>query len=914
MGLNIVHLNAQSLNNKLDEFRYLFVSAGVDIICISESWFPLDINDSIFKLEGFNLYRADRRILVNGVETRAKGGGVAIYVRSDIHTKVKLRTCIGSEIEYLFLEVTTRDKMKLLLGSVYRPHKNIRFDSFVKLLENVTVQYDDIVIIGDFNNNLLINNPLQVLMASLDLNAVNTETPTHFHSSSNSLIDLVFVNHISKVLLYEQLSASVFSNHDVIFLTYDSNVQSDITHVTYRDLRNIDYSLLNLHADNICWSQIYNLVDVNDQLFFIQENVKKLFDLCVPLKTKVIKPNQHPWFSPEINQLIKKRNDAHSRWKKFKTPELQLIFKTARRDVVNSIKLAKSLFYERKFSSAMDSKSKWKEIRKIGISDKSISVCEVDVDVNDLNHKFVNINIQPPTSRFYDDLCTVSIENCFSFRCVNQNEVCESICAVKSKAVGMDDMNPTFLKAITQKILPFLTHLFNSILTKSEFPLGWKLSKIIPIPKQNNDFRPIAILPFLSKVMENIMCKQMNQYLSQQKLLSDFQSGFVKGKSCITALTDVVEDLRSKLDNNMVSFLTLLDHSKAFDTVNHSILLKKLEKFFYFSSSACNLLSSYLTGRSQVVYFNGKNSDELYLNRGVPQGSILGPLLFCLFINDLPNILAHCKVQMYADDVQIYSSTSINDINMCVDNINHDLANVYNWAVINGLCINPLKSKCIFLSKHNRTVIDNIQLKINTDIIEFVDSSKNLGVIFNNKLTWSNHINSVVGRIYGMLRNLWAVKYSTPLKIRMLLAKTYLIPVLLYGCEIYANCDSTDSRKLKVAYNNIARYIYNKSNRVSISAYSYQINQMNFDNLLKFRNLIFLHKIITSKQPIYLYTRIKFARSTRGRKLLQHRFKTLLSQRQFYIYATSLWNLLPNQIQIISNANKFRTELLKYFC
>lgn len=217
-------------------------------------------------------------------------------------------------------------------------------------------------------------------------------------------------------------------------------------------------------------------------------------------------------------------------------------------------------------------------------------------------------------------------------------------------------------------------------------------------------------------------------------------------------------------------------------------------------------------------------------------------------------------------------------------------------------------------TKHGRTLNDDIQLRINNDIIEFVDSTKNLGVTFNNKLTWSSHINSIVGRIYGMLRNLWAVKYSTPLKIRLLLAKTYLIPVLLYGSEIYANCDSTDFRKLKVAYNNIARYIYNKRNRESISAFSYQINDMTFENLLKFKNLIFLHKIITTKQPTYLYSRITFARSTRGRKLIQQRFKSLLSQRQFYIYTSSLWNRLPNQIQTISNANRFKAELSKYLC
>ena len=164
---------------------------------------------------------------------------------------------------------------------------------------------------------------------------------------------------------------------------------------------------------------------------------------------------------------------------------------------------------------------------------------------------------------------------------------------------------------------------------------------------------------------------------------------------------------------------------------------------------------------------------------------------------------------MYADDVQIYNSGSLNGISACVNNINSDLGKIDIWARHNGLCINPTKSKCILMDSSNRNITNDIQINISSNVIEFVSCSKNLGVIFNSKLTWSNYIASAVGKIYGMLRNLWAVKCSIPFGIRMLLAKTYLIPVLLYGCEIYANCDANDLRKLKASYNNIARYVFN---------------------------------------------------------------------------------------------------------
>ena len=157
-----------------------------------------------------------------------------------------------------------------------------------------------------------------------------------------------------------------------------------------------------------------------------------------------------------------------------------------------------------------------------------------------------------------------------------------------------------------------------------------------------------------------------------------------------------------------------------------------------------------------------------------------------------------------------------------------------------------------------------------------------------------------------MLRNLWAVKCSIAFGIRILLAKTYLIPVLLYGCEIYMNCDANDLQKLKVSYNNIARYVFNRGVRATISVFSQQICNMYFENLLKFICLIFLHKIIYTAQPTYLYGTINFGISAGGLVLIQRKYKTTFSERQFFIYCTRLWNQLPKRIQIINNANRFK--------
>lgn len=906
VGLKIVHLNAQSLNNKLDEFKYIFISSGVDIICISETWFHNSIDNSIYDLPGFNLFRSDRK---------TNGGGVCVYIRNGIICKEVLKSNDDSRIEYLLLEISTTHSTKILIGCVYRPNRNISLDPLLSMMETMSVKYEEIIIVGDFNSNLITENILIDAMLTLDLHPTNYTMPTHSSNTINSLLDVFFVNKLSNVLLYDQLLAPMFSKHDLIFLIYNTSFDLPDNVIYYRDFNKLNYCSLSEHVNSIPWECIYDYESIDDQVSFMEQNVNYIYNACVPIKTKVLGHKQQPWFNADIRKRISLRDDNYRRWRRFKTPALYLSFKKSRKEVVKCIKLAKSAYYGSKFSAALNSKSKWKEIRDIGIGKRKMHNIVSDVNADALNKQFIAGNPTRINTNVYENIYVPLNLNMFSFRCVSQSDVLKYLLSVKSNAVGLDEVNPKFVRIIAPYVCPYITYIFNTALTKSVFPSEWKCSKIIPIPKADRkQYRPIAILPYMSKVLEKIMHDQINDYLCEHNLLTKFQSGYRKKRSCITALTDITEDIRQSFEKNMVSFLVLLDHSKAFDTVNHTILLTKLSKLFCFANSACKLIEAYLKNRSQTVFLGNSRSEALINPIGVPQGSILGPLLFCLYINDLPNVLRFCKVQLYADDVQLLCSTNLLNIRICLQNINEDLKNIDHWALSNGLHINPSKSKCIFFSRNKTFVLpDEFSLKIGSSKISFVLTSSNLGVIFNGQLSWTNHINSAVGRVYGMLRNLWAVKSATPFHIRLLLAKTYLIPVLLYGSELFQSCDSSDFRKLKVTYNNIARYVFNKKSNDRISNFSYMIFNMKFENVLKFKPLMLFHKIIYSKEPDYLFERIKFGQSSRKKIVTPIMFKFLISERQFFISATRLWNNLPSSLQLISNAFRFKKELKKYF-
>lgn len=286
---------------------------------------------------------------------------------------------------------------------------------------------------------------------------------------------------------------------------------------------------------------------------------------------------------------------------------------------------------------------------------------------------------------------------------------------------------------------------------------------------------------------------------------------------------------------------------------------------------------------------------------------------FSCYANDLPRNLKHCLVHMYADDVQIYLGTTINSLDESVSKVNADLENVHIWASSNGLCLNPSKSKCLIIHGRTRKNTFDANVVINGQRIEIVHSAKNLGIMLNYNLTWSSHINSAVGATYGKLRSLWATQAFTPKRIRILLAKSVLMPSLLYGCELFSCCDSVSTKRLKLIFNNICRYVYGVRKYEHISPFSTKLYGVSFENLLKIRTLSLLQKVVFTKSPSYLFEKLSFARSNRGNILIPLRHRTLVSDWHFFIHSIRLWNNLPNHIQTTSNATHFRKLLFEHY-
>lgn len=285
-------------------------------------------------------------------------------------------------------------------------------------------------------------------------------------------------------------------------------------------------------------------------------------------------------------------------------------------------------------------------------------------------------------------------------------------------------------------------------------------------PTTVEDLRPINILPALSKAFEHIIYDQLSQFLEANNVLHQYQSGFRSKHSTCTALIKVTDDCRAAMDNRQIMLLALLDFTKAFQTIDHDIMIAKLSYHYNFSHQVLCWFRSYLTDRKQKVIVNDTLSNSISVPCGVPQGSILGPLLFSLYINDLPKHISYSRYHLYADDVQCYIPTSPSNLTNSINNLNTDIENICTWAQQNGLIINPAKSKFMLVGSRRLlssiTTLDTINIVVNKVAVPLSESVTNLGIQLNRYLNWTDHINKISKKAYGALHSLQRLKNLLP--------------------------------------------------------------------------------------------------------------------------------------------------------
>jgi hypothetical protein len=468
--------------------------------------------------------------------------------------------------------------------------------------------------------------------------------------------------------------------------------------------------------------------------------------------------------------------------------------------------------------------------------------------------------------------------------------------------------------------------MINLSLSEGKFPDCFKAAIVSPLLKKYslpheelNSYRPISNLSFISKVLERIIHSRISSHLQTFPSISPFQSAYRKLHSTETALLRIYNDLLLSIDKQQVSALVLLDLSAAFDTIDHQILLTRLNFTFGLSDSALSVLSSYLTDRSQSVTINSESSTSSTISTGVPQGSVLGPLLFSLYTSPLSNLLNSSLVNhhLYADDTQLYISFSSKDSTSSLLHLSSALDSVYQWLTSNRLFVNPSKTEYLLIgTPQQRSKVMINSLSFCGMAIVPSKNARNLGVLFDSHLNFKDHFSKICQSSFYQIRQLRQIRPSLDVNSAVLLSNSLVTSKLDYCNSLFYGLPASSIVRLQRVQNSLARVVYPSARKHQhISPILRKLHWLPINQRITYKIAVMCFKTINFKQPAYLLELLTFYQPTRA---LRSSDKNLLSvpniksaqgRRSFSYAAPTIWNSLPLPLRSCSTLSSFCTGL-----
>ncbi|PFX19180.1 putative RNA-directed DNA polymerase from transposon X-element [Stylophora pistillata] len=488
----------------------------------------------------------------------------------------------------------------------------------------------------------------------------------------------------------------------------------------------------------------------------------------------------------------------------------------------------------------------------------------------------------------------------------------------KSKATGLDKISARLIRECADLICVPICDIFNQSISQGTFPDDWKYARITPLYKQGdrgdaNNYRPISVIPIMAKVFERIVYEQLYAYLEEHDILCQNQSGFRANHSTVTALLEATDSWAYNIDNEKINGVIFLDLKKAFDTVDHQILLSKLN-YYGIHGKSFRWFQSYLENRTQKCSVNGSLSSSYSLTCGVPQGTILGPLLFLLYINDLPNCLSNCKPRMYADDTHLtYAGSNLENVQFC---LNEDLENVFNWLQANKLTLNMTKTEFMLIGSRQRlnTLTASPTIRMNNTQVSQVTATKSLGVIIDAKLDWYSHIEKLTKKIASGIGALKRIRHLISASALHLIYQALVKPHFDYCDIVWGSCGNTRRDELQKLQNRAARVLTFSNYDADATELLGFLGWKNLARLQEIHKATMMVKCLHGLAPRYLYSKFTWRDSAYDLRDSEIKLNVPLPRTNYYrksfsYNGTTLWNSLPRDMRNTESLGLFKHKI-----
>lgn len=931
-SLSCYYYNATSLRGKLLDFNSHFSQGDYDLVGITETWFNETVFDSeILQNCKYHIFRRDRS---SDISKKLDGGGVMLAVSETL--TAKSRDDLTTSIEILWVEIILSKQKSLFVGVVYIPPYATTetfqlYENSLDKVRNAMRPDDSVTILGDFNcrdlswkvqdhcNAAIVSdtNACQLSRFLLEISDSHSLQQYNVHAThSTNILDLVFGSNVD-VSVSPSENAARSNHHALDVVLHLPNDQScvQIQRRAYNFKRanfDIVYQLLAC----LSWSNLHCFSTANAALGHFYDLISAVIVDAIP--TVNIRKRKYPhWYDGELISLVIEKRRIHKRYKQTgndKNSEHYSRFCALRKSVKVKQK-TRYTEYITDLGSQIKTNPKrfWSYVKDLKVTkslpnEMFLGTCHYDsyeTIVNGFNTFFKSVFKSDPLSTPFCELRDVPLFKIEPITCDEMKETLENLS--HSTSSGYDGIPATFLIKCADQLSFPLTSIFNMCIERGEYPDLLKFNNIVPIYKNKgkknfiDSYRGISIQPILAKVFESIINKRLQCHIKH--LISDDQHGFQPNKSTFTNLTVYTDFLSKSLDDKAEVHSIYTDFQKAFDVVPHKLLLLKLQRQFGIQGNMLLLFQSYLSNRFQRVVLNGISSEWVSVTSGVPQGSIIGPKLFLMYVNDLAEDCKNSKKLMFADDSKFFRA--IKSIVDCVL-LQNDLNVIFNWCCTWKISLNV--DKCFVISFSNKRIHKvSFPYYFGTSLIQTVTDIKDLGVYFSSNLSFEYHVNCIVkkaNQMLGFVRR--TTKDINDITVLLSLYRTLVLSKLEYASSVWSPGQAFLSLKIERVQKRAVKWLSFKTRApykdVPYELLCHRFNLTSLEVRRKQMDLRNVNKIITGKincsallSEVHWYTPVRRGRSTVS---FHSPFRINARGNTFFPRTHRLLNALPDEVNV----------------